>query len=92
MDKDRILNVGFDPGGATGPKSEAALSVHVLGFVDGSITAPASVGLVCEKSERASIARTCMAVVPRGTQVTLTATATAAGRLQRLGRELLRDR
>lgn len=78
MDRDRILNVGFAPGGAA-PKTEYGLSVHVLGFVDGDISAPPEVGLRCQPSELVNYARTCDAVVPRTTPpITVTLTATPA--------------
>lgn len=81
-DRDQTFNVGFAPGGAIGPKSAYLLSVHVLGMVDGSISAPPGVGLDCQPSELRNYVRTCTAVVPSTsppTAVTLTATPTIAG-------------
>lgn len=87
MDRDRILQVGFWPRPPE-PKTEYVLSVHVLGFVDGDISAPPEVGLSCQafddSEDVASVryARMCRATVPSTippTQVTLTATSSVAG-------------
>lgn len=88
MDRDRTLTIGFAPGGATGPRGTYRLTVHVLGFVDGDISAPPGVGLVCQSyadtEDVVSLryARACTAVVPSTTpptEVTLTATPAASG-------------
>lgn len=87
LDRDRIVHVGFWPGG-TMPRSEFRLRVDVLGFVDGQVTGtfvpslPGGLGLACQvfdPEDRVNVRRTCSAVVPVGTQVTLAATPLAGG-------------
>lgn len=81
MEKDRVMNLRFDRAGPT-PRSEYVLTVHVLGSIDGEITAPESVGLLCAAVERVSFKQACTAVVPNTTpptEVTLTATPSVAG-------------
>jgi len=77
MNTDRTVNVGFDPSGGGPAKSIYRLSVHVMGFVDGDISASPGVDLACQPGFRTAFARTCEALVPAATpatQVTLTAT------------------
>ena len=70
MDDNRIFERGVRSGGATGPKSEYALSVHVLGFVDGEISATGALWRGCRAEvDRADLLRGGAG----GTQVTLTA-------------------
>ena len=89
MDTDRIMRSGFSRQETPGTtRSEYTVTVQVLGFVDGEITGtaspnpPAGLGLVCnafEFEDRVNVRRKCSAVVPAGTQVTLTATPSSAG-------------
>lgn len=85
MDQDRIVAIGFWPKPPE-PKTEYVLSVQVLGFVDGDISASPGVGLTChaynDSEDVVSVryVRWCTATVPNTTsptQVTLTATPTA---------------
>ena len=88
MDRDRIMRSGFTPEATPGTtRTEYTVTVQVLGFVDGEITGTASpapaggLGLVSvfDFEDRVNVRRTCSAVVPAGTQVTLTATPSSAG-------------
>lgn len=85
VDQDRVVAIGFWPKPPE-PKTEYVLSVHVLGFVDGVISASPGVGLTChaytDSEDVVSVryVRWCTATVPNTTpptQVTLTATPTA---------------
>ncbi|MBI5071158.1 MAG: hypothetical protein HZB56_23320 [Deltaproteobacteria bacterium] len=81
MDIDRIIDLSFVPAGTPAPVTHV-LSVNVLGFVDGAVSASPDVGLVCQASERVGMTRTCRATIPvtvPPAQVVLTATATTAG-------------
>lgn len=87
MDADRNINIGFWPK-PPDPRTEYVLNVDVLGFVDGDISAPPGLGLVCQRYDNSEdvvslrYARTCTAHVPNTTpptEVTLTATPTVPG-------------
>jgi hypothetical protein len=81
MSTDRIFIVRVEPAIAP-PRATFTLKVHILGSVDGAVTAFPDVGLACGPTGRASLPTACYAAVPNTqppTQVTLAAVATVPG-------------